>query len=270
MSESEAFAPRLARIIIFPVKALDGLELPEAQVLPSGALAWDRRYAIFDEAGKYVNGKKNARVHLLRSSFDLGAGRLSLWSAGLAKASFDVQADREALEQWLKAFFGIPLSFRENAAAGFPDDTESPGPTVISTATLREVGGWFDLSVEQVRARFRSNLEIDGVPAFWEDRLFGPAGTLVRFSIGGVEFDGNNPCQRCVVPPRDPLTGENNADFMKRFMELRKQSLPPWAEVSRFNHFYRLAVNTRPAGPGGRLSVGDELRVLGPLPVGAA
>jgi uncharacterized protein YcbX len=267
MSETEAIAPRLARIILFPVKALDGLELESIEVLPSGALAGDRRYAIFDEAGKFVNGKKNARVHLLRSSFDLGTGRLGLWTAGGAPLSFDVQADREALEQWLKAFFGIPLSFRENAAAGFPDDTESPGPTLVSTATLREVAGWFDLSLEQARARFRSNLEIDGVPAFWEDRLFGPAGSLIRFSIGGVAFDGNNPCQRCVVPPRDPLTGENNPEFMKRFMELRKEKLPPWAEASRFNHFYRLAVNTRPAGPGGKLSVGDAVQVQGPIPI---
>jgi len=266
MRDHETMTPHLARILIFPVKALDGVEVGACQVLASGALAWDRRFAMFDGAGKYVNGKKNARVHLLRSSFDFVSRRLELAGEGARAAAFDVHSEREALERWLTGFFGIPVSFREDSGAGFPDDTESPGPTVISTATLREVAAWFDLSLEQTRARFRSNLEIDGVPAFWEDRLYGPAGTTVRFSVGEVVFDGVNPCQRCAVPPRDPVTGEGVPDFMKRFMELRKQKLPEWAEASRFNHYYRLAVNTRPAeARPGRLRVSDKITIIGPM-----
>lgn len=265
MQDHETMTPHLAHILIYPVKALDGVEVGASEVLASGALAWDRRFAMFDGSGKYVNGKKNARVHLLRSSFDFAAQRLELAGEGAPAAAFDVQSERAALERWLTGFFGIPVSFREDSGAGFPDDTESPGPTLISTATLREVAGWFDLSLEQTRARFRSNLEIDAVPAFWEDRLYGPAGTTVRFSVGGVVFDGINPCQRCAVPPRDPVTGEGVPDFMKRFMELRKKTLPDWAEASRFNHFYRLAVNTRLAGTPGKLSVSDKINVIGPM-----
>lgn len=265
-------APYLSRIAIFPVKALDGVEVPAAEVLATGALADDRRYAIFDEFGKYVNGKRNAKVHLLRSSYAPLSRSLSL-AAGpdSPPESFDVESEREPLERWLAAFFGFPVTFRENTDAGFPDDTESPGPTIIATATLQAIGDLFGFSLEQARARFRTNLEVGGVPAFWEDRLYGRAGTAVRFSVGGVEFDGINPCQRCVVPTRDPLTGKDDPNFAKRFVEFRRKYLPEWAESSRFNHYYRVAINTRlaEAGPG-VVALGDPINVIGPWGVPAA
>jgi ferredoxin-NADP reductase/uncharacterized protein YcbX len=260
----------LSRIFVYPVKALDAVSLDTARVLPTGALADDRRFAILDAMGKYVNGKRHARVHLLRSTYNPATRVLKL-SAGadMEPAGFDVDADRPALEAWLTEFFGFPVTFRENIDAGFPDDTDSPGPTLVSTATLREIAAWFGLTLEQTRARFRTNLEVDGVPPFWEDQLYGLRGTTVRFSIGGVLFDGINPCQRCVVPGRDPKTGIDLPDFAKRFVELRRKYLPEWAESSRFNHFFRLAINTRLVGsePGLELKTGDRVQVIGPIGV---
>src|SRR5581483_2540325 len=96
----------------------------------------------------------------------------------------------------------------ENLVNGFPDDLNAPGPTVISTATLRTVASWFPgLTVDDMRLRFRANLEIDGVEPFWEDRLYGEQGESVTIRIGRVTIEGVNPCQRCVVPTRDPSTG---------------------------------------------------------------
>lgn len=47
------------------------------------------------------------------------------------------------------------------------------GPTLISTAMIREVASWFDgIDSRGLRLRLRANLEIEGVPAFWEERLF--------------------------------------------------------------------------------------------------
>jgi uncharacterized protein len=79
--------------------------------------------------------------------------------------------------------------------------------------------------------------------------------------LGGVTFLGHNPCQRCVVPPRDPDTGEVIHGFQKSFAQLRQRHLPAWADVRRFNHYYRLAVNTSiPAAEAGkRLRIGDAL-----------
>jgi uncharacterized protein YcbX len=255
----------LARILIYPVKSLDALSLPAVRVLKSGAIEGDRRLALLDAEGKYVNGKRHARVHQLRSSFDALTRVLHLRGGDDRQVgSFDIDRDRAQLQDWLGEFFGFPVRLAENPAAGFPDDTDSPGPTLISTATLHEVASWFPgITPDQMRVRIRDNLEIGGVPPFWEDRLFGPAGALLRFRIGEVEFDGVNPCQRCVVPPRDPLTGESYPDFAKTFALKRAETLPPWAQRSRFNHLYRLAINTRvpPGNEGKTVRVGDEVLV---------
>jgi hypothetical protein len=151
---------------------------------------------------------------------------------------------------------------RRDENGGFPDDGNAPGPTVVSTATLAAVASWFPgLDVDSVRRRLRANVEIDGVPAFWEDALFGAAGDAVPFQLGAVELAGTNPCQRCIVPSRDPESGEPLPAFAKHVAERRAETLPPWAERTRFDHFYRLAVNTRaaPNQAGRAIRVGDSL-----------
>ncbi|MGD1920092.1 MAG: MOSC domain-containing protein, partial [Pleurocapsa sp.] len=78
---------------------------------------------------------------------------------------------------------------------GFPDDTYSPGATIISTATLKEIASWYpELEIDDVRRRFRANIELGGVPAFWEDCLFADADSIVKFQVGGVVFMGVYPC----------------------------------------------------------------------------
>ncbi len=143
---------------------------------------------------------------------------------------------------------------------GFPDDTFSPGATIISTATLKEIASWYpELEIDDVRRRFRANIEIGGVPAFWEDCLFADADSIVKFQVGGVVFMGVNPCQRCIVVTRNPQTGEAYPQFQKTFIKQRKKTLPEWTERSRFNHFFRLAVNTRlsPEQAGKTIAIGD-------------
>ncbi|MFT3731910.1 MAG: MOSC N-terminal beta barrel domain-containing protein [Hyphomicrobium sp.] len=259
--------PVLARIEIFPFKSLDPLEVRSARLLPSGAIENDRTWALFDGEGRFVNGKRFATIHRLRSEFKPASRQLTIRNGGETgseRATFHIEDQRASLESWLSRYFGFSVSVRDNIEVGFPDDLNSPGPTLISSATLAEIGRWFQLPIESVRRRFRTNLEIDGVPPFWEDKLFGPAGTTVRFRIGGVQFDGINPCQRCSVPPRDALTGTNDPLFARRFAEMRERTLPPWSARDRFNHFYRVALNTRLAGdPNDRvLNVGDEIEIV--------
>ncbi|MCU0547170.1 MAG: MOSC domain-containing protein [Oscillatoriaceae cyanobacterium Prado104] len=111
----------------------------------------------------------------------------------------------------------------------------SPGPTIISTSTLEAIASWYPgLDLEEIRLRFRSNIEISGVPAFWEDRLFAAAQEIVNFQIGNVQFMGINPCQRCVVITRDSQTGEAYPNFQKTFVAQRRTTLPAWVDRSRF------------------------------------
>ncbi len=255
----------ISRIALFPVKSLEGTEVASARILPSGALEHDRRFAIADESGKFVNGKRNARIHLLRAAVDRETGVITLEAPGQVRRMFRFREDRRELEAWLSEFFGSRVQVLENPG-GFPDDTAASGPTIVSEATSREVASWFPgLRVEDIRRRFRANLEIAGTPAFWEDQLFGEPGTVVDFEAGDVRCEGSNPCARCVVPTRDPVTAEAYAEFQKTFVARRKQTLPSWAPMSRFDHFYRLCVNTRvPQSEAGKtLRVGDEVRVIG-------
>lgn len=257
----------LAQISIYPIKSLDQVNVTEAPVLKSGALHHDREFAIFDQQGRFVNGKRNPKVHLLRSWFDLAAQTVSLQVQGTSQTQvFSLNQERAELESWLSKYFG-PVKLRQNSLTGFPDDTNAPGPTVISTATIEAVASWFpNISVEQMRLRLRANIEIGGVPAFWEDQLFTDVvNKLVQFQVGEVLFAGVNPCQRCIVPTRDAVTGEVYPNFQKEFMAKRKATLPSWVAVSRFNHFFRLSVNTRiPESEAGKvLRVGDQIEIFG-------
>lgn len=257
-------APHLARIDIFPIKSLDGMAVTQATVLESGALGGDRAYALVDSQGRFINGKRNAAVHSLRTSFAVNGQVVILARPGQTPSSFPLQPPQPELEAWLGTYFQQPVRLQENLETGFPDDTAAVGPTLISTATLVAVAAWYPgLTVDELRRRLRTNLEIDGVPAFWEDRLFGPTPASVRFAIGEVLFDGINPCQRCIVPSRDAVTGEATPRFQATFSQRRAETLPNWTHPARFNHYYRLAVNTNILNQGGRrLTVGDGVTLV--------
>jgi uncharacterized protein YcbX len=246
-------SPFVARIDLYPLKAFDTVAVETARVLPSGALDGDRRWAFVDGQGRFVNGKLYAETHRIRTVVDPVAR-----TARFDDAAFSLDTDIAAVEAWVSARLGTTVHLREHAEAGFPDDTDSPGPTLVSTATLQAVAGWFDLTLEATRARFRANLEIGGVPAFWEDGFYGGI-----CHVGAVPLVFNNPCARCVVPSRDARSGEVFPLFQKRFAEHRRATLPPDVDATPFNHYYRLAVNTRlaPTSPGGTIHVGDAITV---------
>ena len=267
--------PYLARITVYPVKSLDGLDR-ERVGFSGSALEHDREYALVDDDGEYVNGKRERAVHRLESTFDPERRTLWLSAPDRVEGTFTLPgnrsddtpaattADHDELAAWLSDYFGYPVRLRRDAAGGFPDDTAAPGPTVVSTATIREVASWFpSITAEGMRRRLRANLEIGGVPAFWEDRLFADRDHVVAFDIGDLSFEGVNPCQRCVVPTRDPDTGEEIPGFRERFIEKRRETMPSWSGGDWFDHHFRLMVNTRLDGdPGGReLAVGDSVSV---------
>ena len=251
-------AMRLERVLIFPIKSLDGIGLDEVVITKGGILEHDRVYGIFDDQGRVVNGKRTARVHALRCEFDPGFKEVRFW-ANSNPAQFCLDGS-SVIDRWLSEFFGFSVRLKNDPTAGFADDRTASGPTIVSDASLRAVREWFpELSLESLRLRFRTNLELTGGKPFCEDLLYAGVDELKAFRIGDVNFLGHNPCQRCVVPTRDPVSGEAVPGFQKKFMEMRKQMLPSWANALRFSHYYRFAVNTSiPADEAGKkLRVGD-------------
>lgn len=253
---------QLGRIVIFPIKSLDGVSVETDRITGGGILKNDRVFAIYDADGKVVNGKRTPKVHEVRCSFDSQITEVRLCQNNESPIQFQLD-DPVRLEQWLGDFFGFPVVFRHEPQSGFPDDRTAFGPTIVSEASLRTVQSWFpELTLDSIRRRFRANLELSGGDPFCEDHLYGASGELKPFQIGRVKFLGHNPCQRCVVPTRDQDTGEAIAGFQKTFMALRQKHLPEWANAQRFNHFYRFAVNSSipPTEAGKELRVGDTLK----------
>jgi uncharacterized protein YcbX len=266
-------APHLVNIRLHPIKSLDPVSVSESRISPSGGLALDRAWALYSVDGKWVNGKRTPAIHLIRAAYSPDLREVTLSVPGdrreIPTRTFAFPSAHEDAAQWFSVFFDqqILVRYSEN---GFPDDSIASGPTIVSTASLQSICDWFPasangfpgISLDEARLRFRSSLEINGVPAWWEDQLFGEdERSVVRFQIGDVNFEGSNPCARCPVPPRNPQTGEVLEGFQKHFTQLRESTLPPWSPRPRFDHFYRLATNTRVAPTESRklLRVGDPL-----------
>jgi hypothetical protein len=250
--------PRLANIRLHPIKALDPVSVNEARIGPNGGLELDRVWALYSLDGRWVNAKRTAAIQLIRATYAPDVSSVTLTVPGdrrnIPAMTFAFPQDTEGAAEWFSMYFEQVIQVRYTRE-GFPDDGLAPGPTIVSAASLEAVCGWFPgMSLDEARRRFRTTLEIDAassttngkLPAFWEDQLFAESeGGVVRFRIGDVAFEGSNPCARCPVPPRESQTGINNDGFQKRFTDLRREQLPPWAPAGRFDHFYRLATNTR-------------------------
>ena len=159
---------QLSEISIFPIKSLDRLQIQSSPLLSSGALKGDREFAIVDETSRVVNAKRNAKIHEIRSQYEWLNRSVTLSAPELTTEKFHLDGDRAEIEMWLSEFFKFGVHLEQNEETGFPDDPESPGPTIVSTQSLQCVASWFDgMTLEEMRSRFRSNLELDATKAFW-------------------------------------------------------------------------------------------------------
>ena len=255
----------LSNIFVYPVKALDGIETTTSKITSSGALENDRRFCFTDSDDKILNGKRSPEIMRVRSSFDLSSMSAEFIFPGeVVKYKFNLLEEQKAIADIFSSYLNMNLKFIQDDIKGFFDDEIASGPTIVSLASLEEVSTWFpELPVEVLIKRFRVNLIVSDTEIFWEDKLYGDAGETVSFNIGGVSFEGINPCKRCVVPTRDLSTGETDKTFSKIFIEKRKSLLPNWVDKKRFDTYYRFVTNTRidAASAGEMLSTGSAVRI---------
>jgi uncharacterized protein YcbX len=264
--ESKPILPRLAHIQIHPIKSLDPVEVSAATIGPAGSLQFDRVWAIYSLDGRLITATRVPALHPIRATYapNFTSVTLAIPSdrRNIPSATFVFPTDNVPAAEWFTKFLGYAVMVRHDPA-GIPDDLIANGPTVISTASLQTVCEWFPgLTIAEARLRFRATLELDGIPPFWEDQLFGAElRSVVRFHIGEVAFEGSYPCIRCPIPARDPHTGAETIGFQKHFAQQRRAHLPPWSHADRFEHFYCLATNTRipSAESGKQLHAGDTL-----------
>lgn len=255
---------RIDRLRVYPVKSFTGMEVERSKIREGGTLAYDREFALFDDDGDVLNGVRTDRVHALETVFDPETVELTVEPGGGETHRFDLEstAGREQAAAWFSDFFDLHLTLERDTAIGYVDRPDM-GPSVVSTATLETVASWYDsVTVESARRRLRANVEISGVPPFWEDRFVGA--DAPAFAVGNVRFEGVKPCGRCVVPQRDPETGEETPEFREHFVRKRRETFPDWADETAFDHYYAVMLISRvsEAGRGGQLRVGDPVSVL--------
>ena len=253
--------PHIHKITIYPIKSLDGVDVRKAEITEHGSLYLDRAFALVNESGRTANAKKYPSLQKVRAHYDLEALEVTLEVNG-RQESFQLVEEKERLSRFFSDYLGEHIHLKSEFRAGFPDDDENSGPTLVSTRTFEELQRWFpDLSLDNLRQRFRANIELGDCPEpFWEDRLFAQPGVNRRFRLGTVEVIGKQPCARCPVPTRDPLSGDARRDFMHQFIAKRRETLPSFAQESQFDHFYRLCVNTiiPPTEAGKEIQLGDQ------------
>ncbi len=266
MHETTQRMNRLARIVIYPIKSLDCHEVSAASLLDSGAIAGDRRFRLVDELGKTVSVRNTRDLTQVRCLFTDAVSRVTLTAPDRTPAEFDLVAGESSITDWISNFLGRRVWLEENRTVGFPDDLEASGPTLVSTATLERLHNWFPaIDISEHFRRMRGNLLIEADEPFWEDRLVGEA-VARRFAIGDVIMRGEKVCQRCVVPSLDSRTGEPTREFTKKVAKLRAQELPDWSPAGRFDHFYRVAINTNldaeRSGPNRTIAVGNNVQLI--------
>ncbi len=247
----------VSKIMIFPIKSLDPVYVSSARINKKGGLEYDRYIALFDEKGNILSRKREKKLYLIRSIYDMEYLTVTLKCGGKVN-TFNLN-DTKGIGEFISEF----LEYRVEAKKGFfPDSIDTPGPTIIGRATLNEISSWFGINIDEMRLRLRTNIEIETEVPFWEDRLCDKE-KGVYFYIGNVLFKGVNISKRCNIPPSDPLTGERIEDFERIFVEKRKKTLPQWAKDECFKGFYRVAINTivPETEEGKKISVGDSLRI---------
>jgi hypothetical protein len=229
---------RVTELHRWPVKSMAGQPVDALNIDERGA-AGDRAHALFDEfkgAPRRLTVRQVPRMLLWRAGYD-GAdvtpqdvpfpeltapdGRTFDWR--------DPQ-----LPQALKDDLGRPVALRRDL--GLMQDLDH-SLLVTTQATLDAVSAALDTEIDLRRFRTNVHVVLDAEPYAeeeWEGR---------ELTIGDAAFRLLHPCERCVIPTRDP-------DSAQKWPELLR-----WLTRERRMLF---GMNARPLRPA-RIAIGDPV-----------
>ncbi len=226
--------PTLSALHIYPLKSCAPLTLDTASVEARG-LTNDRRWMVVDANGKFVTGREQSRLTLIRARPDGTA--LLLEAPGMPSlrvappAADDERVDTavwgaaiapllaaDLAHAWLSRFLGFPcrlvymdenctrlVKAKYDGKHGEDDDQVSFADAfpllLISQAALDQLNAKLAAPVPMLR--FRPNLVVAGTEAHAEDGW-------KRIRIGAVEFDVVKPDVRCVFTTVDFERGERD------------------------------------------------------------
>lgn len=261
--------PIISKLRVYPIKSLGYIEMDEAEI-GIHSLKNDRIFAMMDEDGRYINGKRTPKVNELKTEYDLSAGQVIFSDKSIGeKNTFELRENNAKLDQYLSDFFGLHTKLIKNERGQFMDIPTQSSVTIVSEASLQYLQKDLDRhSLENLRLRFRSNIELSGVDAFWEEELYQEPGVGVHFRLGEVEMIGVSPRARCNVPPQNPENGEMDYHFVKNMIASRKVHIPTAQKVlqyGRAHYFLTINVYVPDTAAGKQIKLNDELKIIGPV-----
>ena len=217
--------PTLARICVTPVKGLALLH-PKEVLLEDVGLRENRLFYLVDDAGEHVADIEHPELVRVRPEFDpqeewlrlrFPDGAMAEGSATALGAPVVTTLSRRPVPgHVVEGPFARALSsFAGESLRLVRADRPGDGPdvhhlSVLSLASVEELGRRGGLDGTLDSRRFRMNFELDGCTPHQEDSW---AGRRVAFGDAVVRMLG--PVPRCVVTAQNPDTGERDFDALK-------------------------------------------------------
>ncbi|HEY6761421.1 MAG TPA: MOSC domain-containing protein [Baekduia sp.] len=227
----------------WPVKSLAGEDADALNLDPRG-IAGDRAHALYD-----VHKGRPRRLTVRQAPGMLRWQAAYAGCPGAALPSRDVPLptvtapdgtttfawDDPALPAALSDDLGREVKLRRDLSL-----MQDLGNSILVTtqATLDAVARELDRDLDLRRFRTNVHLVLDGVDAYAEEGWEGR-----RLRVGDVELQLLHPCERCVIPTRDPDTTAKDPNILR------------W--LTR-HHRGLFGINARPRGDG-TIRVGDQV-----------
>jgi uncharacterized protein YcbX len=256
----------VAEINLYPIKSLRGTSVSEAVVCSYG-LEHDRNWMLIDADGKKLTQREWPGLAKLVPHLENGNLRVEVPEAAdiiVARNNSTRTTEQIAVDLWGHEHVGAITSHATNRAfteavgrscrllslssgsalgpedAAFHDDAPF---LVISQASLDDLNRRLPSPLPM--NRFRPSVVVTGSQPFEED-------TWQRITIGDAEFTAVKLCVRCSMTTVDQAEGEFRGP----------EPLRTLATFRRVEQNVAFGAYFRPVNVGGKLSVGDELRVL--------
>jgi uncharacterized protein YcbX len=210
----------LASLSVTPVKALR-LSHPLEAELAAGGIPADRRFFMIDEAGDLFDATDHGPLLAVVPAYDPAAERLRLSfpTGDVVEGPVDRLGDEVVTDFFgrtvdgdvvegpfadaLTEFAGRPVRLARVRRDGDGQDVHPL--TVVSSASVRDLGVRGGHGPDLDARRFRINLEIEGCEPYEEDSWNGRS---VRIGEATIRVRGQIP--RCVVTTLGPDSGEKD------------------------------------------------------------
>jgi uncharacterized protein len=221
----------LLHVNVTPVKGM-ALQHPARVSLEATGIPGDRRFYLVDESGALCNGGRYGMLHQVHPAYDPETDRLSLRFPdgttvegdaaahgpaqvtdfyGRAVAAHAVEGPFSAA---ISGFVGKPVRLLRSDRPG--DAVDVMPLTIVSLASVRDLGerGRHEGGLDA--RRFRINLELEGCEPYDEDSW---DGTTIAIGDALLRVRGQIP--RCVVTTLDPDTGRKDWDTLTQIAKFR-------------------------------------------------